>query len=83
MYLESISGRLVKIDLTPENYFGNSHFVAIKDWSLSPSSVVFVSDVVVRVWRGKEVAYRLILEWHVNLTGLVYIGDKVSDTRPI
>ena len=29
------------------------------------------------MWRGKDVKYRLILEWHVNMTGLVYIGDKV------
>ena len=45
MYLESVSGRLVKISLTPEHYFRNSYFVAIK---VLPVLISFLCFICVR-----------------------------------
>lgn len=38
-----------------------------------------VSCFVVRIWGGQEEQYQLLIEWKVNLDGLRYTGQQVSN----
>lgn len=38
-----------------------------------------VSCFVVRIWGGQEEHYQLLIEWKVNLDGLRYTGQQVSE----
>lgn len=38
-----------------------------------------VSCFVVRIWGGQEEQYQLLIEWKVNLDGLRYTGQQVSE----
>lgn len=38
-----------------------------------------VSCFVVRIWGGQEELYQLLIEWKVNLDGLRYTGQQVSE----
>lgn len=38
-----------------------------------------VSCFVVRIWGGQEERYQLLIEWKVNLDGLRYTGQQVSN----
>ncbi|XP_046853640.1 UV radiation resistance-associated protein-like [Xenia sp. Carnegie-2017] len=36
------------------------------------------SSFIVRIWGGENGSYQLLIEWNVDLNGLVYLGEKID-----
>lgn len=41
-----------------------------------------MSSVVVRVWKSSKLKDEIILTWGVHFSGLVYLGNKITDLQP-
>ncbi|XP_053564678.1 UV radiation resistance-associated gene protein [Bombina bombina] len=53
------------------------------DFGLMPDRLdTSVSCFVVRIWGGKKEAFRLLIEWKVNLDGLKYLGPQIHACNP-
>ncbi|KAM8975462.1 UV radiation resistance-associated gene protein [Pelodytes ibericus] len=53
------------------------------DFGLMPDRLdTSVSCFVVRIWGGTNEAYRLLIEWKVNLDGLKYLGPQIRACNP-
>lgn len=53
------------------------------DFGLMPKRLdTSVSCFVVRIWGGRDDHYQLLIEWKVNLDGLMYIGQQIRTRNP-
>ncbi|ERL94353.1 hypothetical protein D910_11634 [Dendroctonus ponderosae] len=53
-----------------------------KELPHSSSMNTNMSSVVVRVWKSSKLKDQIILTWGVNFSGLVYLGNKITDLQP-
>lgn len=53
------------------------------DLTFNSSIETHVSSVVVRIWKSTpKTADEILLTWGVNFSGLVYLGNKITDLQP-